>query len=76
MHTANPLKILSSLPPSDIMKATEMFDEFWRAEETYQEWTGYGVVMQLFMTALVMVYMSMTKQKTIEWEIPEVVVEE
>ena len=74
MHTANPLKILSFLPPSDNKKATEAFDVIWGAEENLQEMTIYMVAMEFIIT--VMVYMAMTDQKKTEKEIPEVVVEE
>ena len=52
-----------------------MFDEIWRAEEIWMKATLFVVVMELIFTTLVMVYMIKTKQKIVEKEVTEVVVE-
>ena len=52
-----------------------MFDEIWRAEEIWMKATLLVVVMELIFTTLVMVYMIKTKQKIVEKEVTEVVVE-
>ena len=74
MRTANPIKFLSA-PSTVLQEATKILEDIWRAEDVCKEVTKYVVVIELIISTLVILYVAMTKQKKVEKEVPEVVVE-